>query len=136
MTDRNETRFRQRLDNFSQALAQLERACLKGELSELERAGLVQMFEFSIELTWNALKDALAWEGLVALTPREAVRQAFEAGMIGEQDASTLLDGLEKRNLLSHTYYEEIANLADRLIREDYAPALRSVLNQLQARLP
>ncbi len=44
MSNTDEIRWQQRLENFQKALTQLERACQKEEYSDLERAGLVQMF--------------------------------------------------------------------------------------------
>ena len=53
-----DVRWVQRLRNFEKALAQLTRAtALAGEreLSDLERQGLVQAFEFTHELAWKTM---------------------------------------------------------------------------------
>ena len=63
MSNTDEVRWQQRLENFGKALAQLDTACDQSEYSDLERAGLVQMFEFSFELSWKVLKDLLFLEG-------------------------------------------------------------------------
>ena len=60
--------------------------------------------------------------------------QAFVAGHLTEAEGETLLDALDKRNLLTHTYNEETAEEARTLISERYAPALTSLLAGLQAR--
>ena len=59
MTNRDAMRWQQRLQNFGRALIRLETACAQQEYSELERAGLAQMFEFTLELAWKTLKDLL-----------------------------------------------------------------------------
>ena len=100
MTNSDEIRWRQRLENFGRALAQLKSACWQDKYSELERAGLVQMFEFTMELAWNTLKDLLFHEGFEVKTPRETIRKAFEIEYLTEEEADTLLDALTKRNLL------------------------------------
>ena len=41
MANSDETRWKQRLENFGKALAQLEAACRQDRYSDLERAGLV-----------------------------------------------------------------------------------------------
>jgi hypothetical protein len=51
-----ETRWRQRLANYSAALAQLQAAVQLSRqraLSDLEKQGLIQAFEFTHELAWN-----------------------------------------------------------------------------------
>jgi len=131
MNDQRKARWRQRLENFGRALARLERACEQESYSDLELAGLVQMFEFSFELCWNSLKDLLSHEGYDAKSPRAAIRTAFKAGYLDDEEASSLLDALEKRNLLSHTYNEATAHEAQRLIQQQYCPVLRSVHTRL-----
>ncbi len=125
-------RWQRRLQNFGRALIRLETACAQEEYSELERAGLVQMFEFTLELACKTLKDLLFYEGLDVKTPREAIRKAFETGYLTEEDTETLLDALAKRNLLSHTYEEQTAKEAERLIKHRFAPVFRKLYNCLQ----
>jgi len=131
MSNSDEIRWQQRLANFRKALLQLEAACDLEEYSDLERAGLVQTFEFSFELGWKTLKDLLFYEGFDERTPRDVIRRAFEAGHLSEEDTETALDALDKRNLLSHTYDEETAEEAVTLIREQYAPMLCRLRDKL-----
>lgn len=132
MANSDETRWQQRLKSFGRALAQLETACKQNEYSDLERAGLVQMFEFTFELSWNTLKDLLFYEGFDATTPREAIRQAFVAEYLNEADTEVFLDALNKRNLLSHTYDDATAREAEDLIKNRYAPRLRRLFDTLK----
>ena len=132
MANNDEIRWQQRLENFGNALAQLESACAQDEYSDLERAGLVQMFEFTMELAWNTLKDLLFYEGFETKTPREVIRKAFEAEYLTEEETETLLDALIKRNVLSHTYDEKPAREAKRLIKNVFAPVFRSLFDRLQ----
>lgn len=134
MANLDETRWQQRHDNFGKALAQLEAACVQGRYSDLERAGLVQMFEFTFELAWKTLKDVLFYEGYATDAPRETIRKAFELGYLDAADSEVLLDGLLKRNLLSHTYEERTAKEAETLIKQRYTPALRKIFDQLRQR--
>ena len=131
MSNTDEIRWRQRFENFQKAIAQLETACEKGEYFDLERAGLVQMFAFSYELGWKTLKDLMFYEGYDVKTPRSTIRKAFEAGYIDETDTELWLDALDKRNILSHTYREEGAEEAVKLIKNQYTPMLDRVLGQL-----
>lgn len=135
MSNTDEIRWRQRLENFQKAMKLLQSACAQGKYSDLERAGLIQMFEFSFELGWKTLKDLLFYEGHDVRAPRDVIRKAFEVDYMGEDDCETLLDALDKRNLLSHTYDEKKAQEALRLIREGFAPALERVRDTLEKKL-
>ncbi len=132
MSSAENIRWRQRLESFRKALAQLEAACELEEYSELERAGLVQMFAFSFELAWKTLKDKLFYDGFDEKTPRSVVRRSFEAAYLSEEDSEILLDALRRRNLLAHTYDEDVAERAVKLIKETYFPVLKRACSKLQ----
>jgi nucleotidyltransferase substrate binding protein (TIGR01987 family) len=132
MSNGDEIRWQQRLENFEKAMSQLNAACAQEDYSDLERAGLVKTFEFSFELGWKTLKDLLFYEGFEEKTPREVLRRAFEAGYLDESASETALDALDKRNVLSHTYDEDAAAEAVELIKDQYAPMLRVVLSRLK----
>lgn len=134
MADTDAARWRQRLENFGKALARLEAACAQERYSDLERAGLVQMFEFTLELSWGTLKDLLFYEGFEVRTPRDAIRRAFEAGYLTEEETETLLEALIKRNVLSHAYDEKTAEEAERLIKDLFTPLFRALCDRLQRR--
>lgn len=126
-----DARWRQRLENFGKALARLETACSQERYSDLERAGLVQMFGFTLELSWGTLKDLLFYEGFEVRTPRDAIRRAFEAGYLTEEETETLLEALIKRNVLSHAYDEKTAEEAERLIKDLFMPLFRALCDRL-----
>jgi nucleotidyltransferase substrate binding protein (TIGR01987 family) len=130
MANNDEIRWRQRLDNLERAWAQLQAACAKTSYSDLELAGLVQMFEFTFELAWKTLKDLLFYEGYEVNSPREAIRQGFASGLI--QDGERWMVMLESRNRLSHTYDKRTADEAERLIKQSYAPLLGALIERLR----
>lgn len=132
MSNADEIRWQQRLENFAKAMAQLEAACDQDSYSDLERAGLVQMFEFTFELAWKTFKDLLFSEGYDEKTPRSVIRRSFEVEYLTEEDSEVFLDALQKRNLLSHVYEEEIAEAALNLIKQTYFPVLKRVYNTLR----
>lgn len=104
-------RWQQRLDNYRNALKQLENAVTLGqekELSELEKQGLIQAFEFTHELAWNVMKDYAHFQGNVLVAgSRDATREAFALNLIA--DGSGWMEMIKSRNQSSHTYNMEIA---------------------------
>lgn len=128
-------RWKQRFQNYKDALKKLEEAVLLSQerpLSELEQQGLIQAFEFTHELAWNTLKDLFEEQGpsVSILGSRDATRLAFKRGLIGEGE--TWMDMIKSRNLSSHTYHREIANnIAGRIIR-DYFHHFKLLEKKLQ----
>lgn len=111
-------RWKQRFENFQKALKQLENATHQESYSELERAGLIQTFEFTFELAWKTLKDFLESEGIITNSPRQAIQSAFKSHYIS--DGHTWIDALEKRIFLTHCYNEKASQEAKQLIKDKY----------------
>ena len=106
MEDLKWIRFTQRFSNLKRAFFQLSQAVERSnELSELEKEGLIQRFEYTFELIWKTLKDYLETQEVEAKFPREVVKQAFYYEII--KDGDLWMEMLEKRNLMAHTYDEE-----------------------------
>jgi nucleotidyltransferase substrate binding protein (TIGR01987 family) len=103
----NELRWKQRFDNFEKAWRLLH-AALDGRpldsLSDLEKEGVIQRFEYTFELAWKTLKDYLDYSGVALdqLTPRAVIKAAFAARLLA--DGQAWIDMLEQRNLMAHTY--------------------------------
>ena len=102
-------RWKQRLQNFKKALATLKNAVgLAGErdLTDLEKQGMIQGFEFTFELAWNVMKDYLEEQGITGIIgSKNAIRHAFNKGLI--EDGEVWMDMVKGRNLASHSYDEE-----------------------------
>jgi len=119
-------RWLQRLDNYKRAQAQLDEAVelmRSRELSNLEKAGVIQAFEFTWELAWNLLKDYLNWQGESEITgARDAIRESFKRGLI--EDGQTWMFMLQDRNRTSHTYNESTMREILTGIESQYQPLL------------
>lgn len=126
-------RWQQRFSNLERAYLQLSEAVSMDRYSNLERAGLVKSFEFTFELSWKTLKDYLESEGINVNTPRDVIQQAFAIGIL--LDPQVWLDALDKRNLLTHTYNEEMAYFAEGLIKNKYFPAIQMLFETLKKKI-
>ena len=104
----------------------LKEAIEAESLNELERDGLIQRFEFTIDLAWKVLKDYLEEKGFVFKpSPKDTLRQAQESGFIDY--AQTLIDGLEIRNELSHDYDGLKFEKSESYLRKEIFPALQKL---------
>jgi len=133
MDQAKDLRWRQRFQNFERAFRQLSLAVVRvAELSDLEKEGLIQRFEYTFELAWKTLKDYLESQQVSAKFPREVVRQAFHYELIADGDI--WMEMLEKRNLIAHAYNEENFRQAIEAISHDFFPAIAQVFAELQSR--
>lgn len=119
-TPQRDVRWKQRLNNFLPAYNQLKAAVELSntrQLSDLEKQGLIQAFEFTHELTWNVMKDYFNYQGDNSITgSRDATREAFKRGLIKDGDA--WMDMIRSRNLTSHAYNKTTANeLAEKIVK-------------------
>ncbi len=103
----NKPRWQYRFDNYKRAFYLLREAIEYKEqrdLSQLEKEGVVQRFEYTWELAWKVLKDYLEAQGLVLenITPAAVIRAAFVAKVIANGEA--WMAALDARNKMAHTY--------------------------------
>ncbi|MCL2182154.1 MAG: nucleotidyltransferase substrate binding protein [Chitinispirillia bacterium] len=123
----------QRLDNYTKAFAVLERIHRiqeERELSEAERMGLIQSFEFTFELAWNLMKDYLRHKGIFDITgSKDAVRAAFKNGII--DDGAVWMDMIDRRNETAHTYEEEVAIRVASDVSNSYVEEMRRLMKKM-----
>ncbi len=104
-------RWKQRFHSFQKAFGQLRSAvetAAQRDLSDLEKQGLIQAFEFTHELAWKTLKDFLEDSGETEIHgSKDATRKAFAVGLI--EDGETWMEMIQSRNRSTHTYSERIA---------------------------
>lgn len=132
----HDIRWQQRLANFAKALDQLASAVTISQqrpLSDLEKQGLIQAFEFTHELAWNVMKDYFAYQGNPAITgSRDAAREAFQKGLI--EDGEGWMEMIRSRNLTSHTYQQKIADEIVGHVVTRYFPLFQRFLDAMNAR--
>ena len=133
MTDQD-IRWQQRLLNYTRAFAQLTRAVQLAKsrpLSELEKQGLIQAFEFVFELAWNLMKDYFLYQGNPAITgSRDAIRTAFKQGLIA--DGEGWMEMIKSRNQTAHTYNESVANEITGKIMAQYYDLFQQLHKHMQ----
>lgn len=95
------------LDRLEKALGTLKQG-YKLNPNELERDGLIQRFEYSVELCWKTAKKVLLNSGIQADSPKNVIRELANLGWIDNPE--DWIDYIDKRNETSHIYNEEVAN--------------------------
>lgn len=140
MESRDDIRWVQRYDNYHKACLRVQEVTCGykavNDLTELEREGLIQRFEYTFELAWKVLQDLLIFKGYEFVKgPNGTLQQAFEDGVITNHDGWRAM--AKARTLTTHTYDEEdiLGIVYD--IYEVYAPLLSELdiyLNKLVER--
>ena len=123
-------RWRYRFSNYKRAFTLLREAIetmSESGLSQLEREGTIQRFEYTMELAWNVMKDYLEHEGVVfeQTTPRNVIRRAFESNLT--EHGRVWMEALDARNKISHTYnFQQFEEVIEN-IRSRYLAAMEDL---------
>ncbi|NSJ93109.1 nucleotidyltransferase, partial [Coprococcus sp. MSK.21.13] len=82
-----EIRWRQRFENLLRAYTKFKSAVdAFDSLSMLEKEGLIQRFEYTLELSWKTVKDYLESQEVMAIFPKEVIKAAFHYEIIEDGD--------------------------------------------------
>jgi nucleotidyltransferase substrate binding protein (TIGR01987 family) len=133
MDENQDIRWQQRFNSFQQALGRLKEIVnlYKPEsLSELEKEGLIQRFEYTFELSWKMLQDVLKYRGYTDIAgPNMTLQQAFKDGYITDHDGWRNMK--RGRETTSHTYNEGSATQIVKDIYNEYAKLLIELENTM-----
>jgi nucleotidyltransferase substrate binding protein (TIGR01987 family) len=94
-------------EKMDKALSQLQSAVSKDPANDLERDGVIQRFEYTIELLWKVSKKVLEENGVMAIAPKDVIRELANIGWIS--NPNELIEFLKMRNETSHSYKEDVA---------------------------
>jgi len=122
-----DSRFNHKLKNLKKALLRLQEGSAGSILSELEKDGLLQRFEFTFELAWETLQEFFTDKGLEGIFgPKEVLKKAFELGMIEDQKIWTQM--MTDRNLMSHIYDDKQSKEVFQRIQKTYVGELEKLV--------
>lgn len=108
----------------------MDKHAAKDTYTELERAGIIQFFEITFELSWKVLKDYLEAQGYMVRSPRESIKQAYQMEIV--TDGHTWMEALSRRNQTTHTYDEQVAEEFVEEISKTFLPAIAELYEQLR----
>ena len=126
-------KFTMKRENFQNAVLRLKEGLAGYDDAtdkQLARDGIIQRFEFTCELAWKTTREWLLDQGHVELnSPKAVMRQAFADGLVADSDGWIGL--LNDRNMTSHIYDENTANLIFQRIQTCYLKLFESLLEKL-----
>lgn len=109
---------------FISAYLKLNQFIKEDNYSEIARAGILHAFEFTFELWWKYLQKYL--NSLYILEehgPSSVIKTAFQNGVL--DDGQPYMDMLRDRNLISHTYKENMAEEIYLRIKNEHINSLK-----------
>lgn len=138
MESHKDIRWVQRFDSYQRALNRILIVINSDtdveQLSELEKEGLVQRFEYTFELAWKVLKDLLKEKGYIDINgPNPVLQKSLEDGWISDHDGWRKMN--KARNITSHTYNDGEAEKIVNDICHIYAPLFEELANTLNKEL-
>lgn len=128
-----DVRWRQRFENFEKSYKLLEKYSHQEIMTDLEKAGMIQLFEMTFELAWKVMKDYLEAQGFKVKSPREAIKLGFQIELL--DNGHIWMDALENRNLTTHTYDESLTNKILIKIIEEYLPQIKKLYEKLSGEM-
>jgi len=125
-------RFSQKYENYKNALERLKESVVEFEKTKslTVRDGVIQRFEFTMDLAWKTIREFLIEQGFTELnSPKSVLKQAYSYGLL--KDEEVWLNIVNDRNNTSHLYKEEMANEVFGHIHENYIAAFNSLILEM-----
>ncbi len=132
--DKKDIRWEQRFSNYTKAILKLAEGVKieSNDITELEKEGVIQRFEFTHELAWNVIKDYAEYQGNNTISgSRDATREGFKMNLIS--DGEGWMDMIMSRNKTSHTYNEDTLHEIYNKIITSYYKLFKDFQNKMES---
>ena len=129
-------RWQQRFQNFERAFLVLKEAISRVKSAPDDQiliAGLIQTYEFTLELGWKMTKDFLQESGHSVSGPKMVMKQAVEDGII--KNGRVWMEAIDHRNETSHAYNQKIAKEVTEKILQQYFLMLQELYEDFKKKL-
>lgn len=121
-------------ETFKKAYAKLKEFVDTDNGSEKDRGAIINAYQYTFELLWKTLqKYMLGLEMLDELGPGNVIRTAFQYNII--DNGSIYMSMLKNRNLITHTYKEDIAEEIYTHIKEEYMEELENFIENFDNKI-
>ena len=120
------------IQNLEKAYLRLKDAVQRAQ-DDLDKDGVIQRFEFTVELLWKTLKRVLEYNKMECYGPRDCLKKSFKLGLI--DDDEILLDMLDDRNKSSHIYDEAVSEEIFERIKSVYVGVTGKVLEKIREKI-
>ena len=124
----------QSYENFKKAFNKLKEFVETDNGSEKDRSAIINAYQYTFELFWKTLQKYMKEQELLdELGPGSVIRTAFQYNII--EDGQVYMSMLKDRNLITHTYKEDVAEDIHRAIKESYIDELEEFIKYFEKKL-
>lgn len=117
------------INKLKDVFLRLKEAC-DIAIDDLDKDGVIQRFEFTVELLWKTLKIVLEYNKIDCTSPRDCIKKSYRYSLI--EDDEILLDMLEDRNRSSHIYNQKVSEEIFMRIKNYYVEIIEKILNKIE----
>lgn len=119
---------------FKKAYLKLKEFVETDNGSEKDRGAIINAYQYTFELLWKTLQKYMQQlEMLDELGPGNVIRTAFQYNII--DNGSIYMSMLKNRNLITHTYKEDVAEEIYTRIKEEYMEELENFIRNFDNRI-
>jgi len=119
----------QAYENLQKAYNKLQQFLKEDNNTEMSEVAIIHAYEFTFELFWKFLQRYLENVGILEEHgPSAVIRMAFQNNYI--EDGQKYMDMLRDRNLIAHTYKENIAHEIYIRIKQIHIYTLEKFINK------
>lgn len=121
-------------ETFKKAYLKLKEFVDTDNGTEKDRGAIINAYQYTFELFWKTLQKYLQQlEMLDELGPGNTIRTAFQYQII--DNGSTYMSMLKNRNLITHTYKEDVAEEIYTRIKEEYIEELENFIKKFDNKI-
>ena len=119
---------------FKKAYLKLKEFVETDNGSEKDRGAIINAYQYTFELLWKTLQKYMQQlEMLDELGPGNVIRTAFQYNII--DNGSIYMSMLKNRNLITHTYKEDVAEEIYTRIKEEYMEELENFIRNFDNKI-
>ena len=124
----------QSYDIFLKAYNKLTEFIETDNKTEKDRAAIIHAYEYTFELWWKFLQRYLEdFEMVTEHGPGATIRNAFQFGIL--EEGQPYMDMLRDRNLIAHTYKENVAQEIHKRIVENHFYTLKAFVENFDKKI-
>ena len=124
----------QSYENFKKAFNKLTEFVETDNGSEKDRSAIINAYQYTFELFWKTLQKYMKEQELLdELGPGSVIRTAFQYNII--ENGEIYMSMLKDRNLITHTYKEDVAEDIHNSIKTEYIKELENFIKYFDEKI-
>ena len=121
-------------ETFKKAFLKLKEFVDTDNGTEKDRSAIINAYQYTFELFWKTLQKYMQQQEMLdELGPSSVIRTAFQYQII--DNGSKYMEMLKDRNLITHTYKEDVAEDIYLNIKNEYIEILENFIENFDKKM-